>query len=117
MWAGPVVEGRQGSPDGAHAVSTQGHGRCPRAVAVHAADDISPGISHERVAVVLNPRFRVGSALADTRDVAQVLDGPGSQENVPVRLTRGSCEGRRAEEEIGSRIRAVQLREAKIVAD
>ena len=81
-------------------------------------DDAAPRIDHQRMAEGL-AAVLVLAALRRGEHVAAVLDGAGAHQHVPVRLAgllgegRGNGEERRA----GLRQRAVERREAQIVAD
>ena len=76
-----------------------------------------PGIDHHRISIGRKRRFL--SRLPTGRDVAAILDGPGPQERLPVRLSRLPGKICRDQDHLcsGPRHQAEHLTEAQIIAD
>src|SRR5262249_62391685 len=78
----------------------------------------APGTADHRAAIVGEP-VRAHAGLVGGQEIALVLDRARAAEHVPVGGARGEGEGGRDEENLraGPNQTAVELREAKIVAD
>src|SRR5262249_13391416 len=78
----------------------------------------APGIDEHRAGVVGEP-VRAHASLVGGQEIALVLDRARAAEHVPVGGARGEGEGGRDEENLraGPNQAAVELREAKVVAD
>jgi hypothetical protein len=81
-------------------------------------DDLAPGIDDQAVPEGA-PTVLVPPALGRGRDVALVLDRPGTQQHFPVRKAGRMGEGRGHAEQVAGRLhqRPVELGKAQVVAD